>query len=71
MAFRVRIQPSAVNTVLFCLQLEVLQLQGLAENLTRKCRHLQGELGEAHRAAEAAHSKLMSLQVGEGHRGWW
>jgi len=45
------------------LQLEVLQLQGLAENLTRKCRHLQGELGEANRAAEGAHSKLMSLQA--------
>jgi hypothetical protein len=48
------------------LQMEVVHLQGLAESLARKVRHLQAELGEATTTADASHDKLLSLQV----RGW-
>lgn len=45
------------------LQMEVVHLQGLAESLARKVRHLQAELGEATSTADANHDKLLSLQV--------
>ncbi len=50
-------------------QAEELQLSGLVETLTRKNRHVQKELAEAHRSNEDMFDQRMRLQttlVGRG-----
>ena len=50
-------------------QAEELQLSGLVETLTRKNRHLQKELSEAHRSNEDMFEQRMRLQTAQVRAG--
>ncbi len=47
------------------MQAEEMQLSGLVETLTRKNRHLQKELSEAHRSNEEMFEQRMRLQASQ------